>query len=496
MRFRNGFWLEKSRIFGHDSLFPLQPDHRPLMNPASLPPTKSPSEGAEPARKPRRKLLYIIVGACILAAGAFAWKVHSRKAGQVEAVTTEKAVIRTITQLVTATGKIQPEIEVKITPEVYGEIVELPFREGARVRKGDLIVAIKPDLYQAQVDQQIAAVASARGASVDSKAKVEKAESDMTQYEDLHQRKLVSDSDYITYKTNLDVARADYVAALANVQMAEGILAQSRDALSKTRIYSPMDGTVSSRSCEVGERVQAATSFAGTEIMRVADLSNMEVQINVNENDIPNVKVGDHAVISIDSYPDRKFSGFVKEIASSAENSGATSGGTAAQASTSSTDEVTNFLVKIRVADRDVQLRPGMSATADIETQTVKDAVAVPIQSVTVRAEGGLTTEDLQKKLDKEAADKTGNSLTVQSEKDDARRNREQLQRVVFIKVGDKVRMQKVDSGIADNTWIEVKSGVKPGDEIVSGTYAAISRKLKDGMAVKIDKPKKDADQN
>jgi HlyD family secretion protein len=318
----------------------------------------------------------------------------------------------------------------------------------------------------------------------------------MKQYEDLHQRKLVSDSDYITYKTNLDVARADYVAALANVQMAEGILAQSRDALSKTRIYSPMDGTVSSRSCEVGERVQAATSFAGTEIMRVADLSNMEVQINVNENDIPNVKVGDHAVISIDSYPDRKFSGFVKEIASSAENSGATSGGTAAQASTSSTDEVTNFLVKIRVADRDVQLRPGMSATADIETQTVKDAVAVPIQSVTVRAEGGLTTEDLQKKLDKEAADKTGNSLTVQSEKDDARRNREQLQRVVFIKVGDKVRMQKVDSGIADNTWIEVKSGVKPGDEIVSGTYAAISRKLKDGMAVKIDKPKKDADQN
>jgi HlyD family secretion protein len=466
------------------------------MNAASLPSKSPSSEGALPARKPRRKLLYIIIGAGILIAVAVGWSVHAKHAAQVEPVTTEKAVVRTITQLVTATGKIQPEIEVKITPEVYGEILELPFREGAKVKKGDLIVRIKPDLYQAQVDQQTAAVASARGNSIDAKAKVEKAESDMKQYENLHQQKLVSDSDYIIYKTNLDVARADYTTSLANVQQAEGFLAQARDTLSKTRIYSPMDGTVSSRSSEVGERVQAATSFAGTEIMRVADLGNMEVQINVNENDVPNVKVGDHTVISIDSYPDRKFNGYVKEIASSAENAGATSGGSSAQASSSATDEVTNFLVKIRVADRDVQLRPGMSATADIETQTVKDAVAVPIQSVTVRAEGGLTTEEIQKKLDKDAADKSGNSLTVQSEKDEAKRSREQLQRVVFIKEGDKVRMQKVDSGIADNTWIEVKSGVKPGDEIVAGTYAAISRKLKDGMAVKIDKPKKDADQH
>jgi HlyD family secretion protein len=466
------------------------------MNAASPTQTPSPSEGAPIVKKSKRKLRYILIGAGILVACAVVWAVRSKHARQVEVVTTEKAVVRTITQIVTATGKIQPEIEVKITPEVYGEIVELPFREGAKVKKGDLIVRIKPDLYQAQVDQQTAAVASTRGASIDSKAKVERAESDMRQYEDLHQRKLVSDSDYVLYKTNMDVARADYSTSLANVQQAEGFLAQAKDTLSKTRIYSPMDGTVSSRSSEVGERVQAATSFAGTEIMRVADLGNMEVQVNVNENDVPNVKVEDHVAISIDSYPDRKFNGFVKEIASSAENSGATGGGSSAQASGTSSDEVTNFLVKIRVADRDVQLRPGMSATADIETQTVKDAVAVAIQSVTVRAEGGATTEEVQKRLDKEAADKSGNALTVQSDKDDARRNREQLQRVVFVKVGDKVRLQKVDSGIADNTWIEIKSGVKPGDEIVSGTYAEISRKLKDGMAVKLDKPKKDADQN
>jgi len=465
----------------------------------AAPPTQTTpfSEGSKPVKKSKRKLLYILIGAAVVIIACVVFGVvRSKRAKQVDVDTTEKAVVRTITQLVTATGKIQPEIEVKITSEVYGEIVELPYREGASVKKGELIVKIKPDLYQAEVDQQMASVASARGTSIDSKAKVAKAESDLRQYEDLYKRGLATEADYVMYKTNLDVARADYTAALANVQMAEGGLAQARDSLSKTQIYSPMDGAVSSRSCEVGERVQGSTSFAGTEIMRVADLGNMEVQVNVNENDIPNVKVGDQAVISIDAYPDRKFSGSVKEIASSSENTGATGSGSTAQASSTSSDEVTNFLVKIRVADRDVQLRPGMSATADIETQTVRDVIAVPIQSVTVRAEGGATTEEVQQRLEKEAADKSGNSLTVQSERDDAKRNSEQLQRVVFIKVGDKVRMQKVDSGIADNTWIEVKSGVKPGDEIVSGTYAEISRKLKDGMAVRIDKPKKDADQN
>jgi HlyD family secretion protein len=467
------------------------------MKAASVTQTTPFSEGAITVKKSKRKLLYILIGAAILVIAASVFLgVRAKRARQVDVVTTEKAVVRTITQLVTATGKIQPEIEVKITSEVYGEIVELPFRDGAKLKKGDLIVKIKPDLYQAQVDQQTAGVAAARGTSIDSKAKVEKAESDLRQYEDLYKRGLASQSDYVLYKTTLDAARADYAAALANVQMSEGMLAQARDSLSKTQIYSPMDGIVSSRSCEVGERVQGSTSFAGTEIMRVADLGNMEVQVNVNENDIPNVKVGDHALISVDAYPDRKFNGFVKEIASSSGNAGATGSGSTAQASGTSTDEVTNFVVKIRVADRDVQLKPGMSATADIETQTVKDAIAVPIQSVTVREQGGATTEEVQQRLEKEAADKSGNALTVQSEKDDARRNREQLQRVVFIKVGDKVRMQKVDSGIADNTWIEVKSGVKPGDEVVSGTYAEISRKLKDGMAVRIEKPKKPADQN
>jgi len=405
-------------------------------------------------------------------------------------VTTEKAVVKTIVQTVTATGKVQPEVEVKINPEVFGEIIALPFREGASVKRGDVIVKIKPDFYQAQVDQQTAAVAAARSFAVNSLVQLEKAEADLKKYQDLYDRKLVSDFDYVTYKTAYDGAKANRESALAQVDEAEGLLKQSRDSLSKTSIYAPMDGTVSSRSSEVGERVQASTEFAGTEIMRVADLSKMEVRVKVNENDIVNVKVGDPVKIGIDAYPDRKFSGTVREIAASAENNGASGSGASAQASGGVSDEVTNFIVKIRVADKEVALRPGMSATADIETQTVKGAVAVPIQSVTVRAEGGMTAEQLEEKKAKEVHERSGNDIDVSVDKVDAQRDRGKLMRVVFVRNGDKVKLQKVETGIADNTTIEVKSGLKAGDEVVSGSYAAISRTLKDGAKIRIEKPK------
>jgi HlyD family secretion protein len=444
-----------------------------------------------PARRSKRRIFLIIAAVIVVVGIGLAIYGKRKAAGKGEAVTTEKAQIRTVTQVVTATGKIQPEIEVKISPEVYGEILEMPHREGMRVKKGDLMVRIKSDLYQAQVDQQTAAVASARGAAINSAAKVERANQDLKRYTDLHSRSLASDSDYVLYKTNFDVAKADLVSATANVEQAEGLLKQARDALSKTKIYSPMDGTVSSRSSEVGERVVATGQFTGTEIMRVADLSNMEVQVNVNENDVPHVKVGDHAVLSIDAYPDRKFNGVVKEIASSAENAGATGSGSSTQASGASADEVTNFLVRIRVSDRDIQLRPGMSATADIETQTVAKTVTVPIQSVTERDSKGLSSDEARKQEADAQKEKSGNDLMVSDEKAESRRRREERRRVVFVKTGDKVRMQPVTTGIADATYIEIKSGVKEGDEVVSGTYAAISRKLKDGSKVFIEPPKK-----
>ncbi len=449
----------------------------------------TPSAVAKPRKK--SKLKWYVIGSTVLLAVLVALAVVKKRQANVGTlVTTDKAVTKTIVQLVTATGKVQPEVEVKITPEVFGEITTLPYREGASVKKGDVIVKIKPDFYQAQVEQQAAAVAAARAAAENSQVQLEKADADLKKYQDLYDRKLVSDFDYVSYKTAYDGAKANRASALAQVDEAEGLLSQAKDSLSKTSIYAPMDGTVSSRSSEVGERVQASTEFAGTEIMRVADLSKMEVRVKVNENDIVNVKVGDPVSISIDAYPDRKFKGIVRELGASADNNGGTGSGTAAQASGTVSDQVTNFIVKIRISDKDLALRPGMSATADIETQTAKNVVAVPIQCVTVRAAGGLTADELEKKNEKDAHERSGNDLDVKTEKEEAHRDLDNLQRVVFLRDGDKVKLVKVETGIADNTSIEIKSGLKAGDEIVSGSYAAISRLLKDGAKIRIEKPK------
>ncbi len=444
----------------------------------------APSAPATPRKSSKMKWFVIIGGLLLLAMGAGAYfKNKGSSAGL--PVTTDKAIVKTITQLVTATGKVQPEIEVKIAPEVSGEITALPFKEGAIVKKGDLIVSIKPDQYQAAVDQQQASLVAARAGAVLSKAQLLQAQSDFKRSDDLFAKKLVSDSDYTTAKTNVDVAQANLDNALANIRRNEGSLNQAQDFLNKTTIYAPMDGAISALESEVGERVVGTGTMAGTEIMRVADLSHMELRVQVNENDIVNVKLNDHAVISIDAYPNRKFSGFVTEIGSSAQGVTATSAATA---------DVTNFLVKIRIEDKDAQLRPGMSATCDIETQTVENVIAIPIQSVTVRAEGGLTSEEFQKKKATDAENKSGTTLDPAAEKDAARREREKLSHVIFVKIGNKVKMQKVETGIADNTSIEVKSGIKVGDEVVSGSYAAISRKLKDDMVVQIEKPKKEED--
>ena len=405
------------------------------------------------------------------------------------AVTTEKAFIKTITQVVTATGKVQPVTEVRISPEVAGELIEIAVKEGQTIRRGDLLVRIKPDFYQAQLEQQQAALASARAASVLSQARLTKAEQDFRQADELYTKKLISDAEHIAARTNLDVARADLESSQAQVRRTEGSLSQAQDSLAKTTIYSPMDGTISSLTSEVGERVVGTGQFAGTEIMRIADLTSMEVRVKVNENAIVNVKAADRTLVSVDAFPGRRFEGRVREISSSALTVGG-QGSAAAALVASASDEVTNFLVRISIVERDDQLRPGMSATVDIETDTVAGVVAVPIQSVTVRAEGGKTTEDLQKEQAKEAKERSGNDLDVESERNDARRQREKLQRVVFIKQGDVVKLVPVETGIADNSHIEVKSGVKEGDEVVSGSYAAISRRLKDGSKVAIEKPK------
>ncbi|MBA3849487.1 MAG: efflux RND transporter periplasmic adaptor subunit [Opitutus sp.] len=447
---------------------------------------------AAAAKKKSKKRLYLLLGGVVLLGALIAVAIAKSKSDEKPIqVTIEKAFVKTITHVVTATGKVQPETEVKISPEVAGELIDIAVQEGQTVKKGDLLVRIKPDLYRAQLEQQEAALAAARASSVLSQARLAKAEQDFKQSDNLYEKKLISDAEIISARTNLNVAKADYESSLAQIRRTEGSLNQARDQVNKTTINAPMTGTVSSLTSEVGERVVGTNQFAGTEIMRLADLDSMEVRVKVNENDIVNVKVGDHTVVSVDSFPGRKFEGKVREISSSALTTGAT-GSAAASLAQSASDEVTNFLVKISITDRDARLRPGMSATVDIETETVANVIAVPIQSVTVRAEGGKTTEEMQQQRAKEAKERSGNDLELVEERNEARRTLERLQRVVFVRQGDKVALRPVETGIADNSHIEVKSGLKAGEEIVSGSYAAISRRLKDGSKVMLEKPKKD----
>ncbi len=442
---------------------------------------------AAPKKKSRRKL-WLILSVVALVVVAVAAAVANKKKDKATVVTTDKAVIKTITQTVNATGKVQPETEVKIAPEVSGEVIDLPLREGATVKKGDLLVSIKPDNYKYQLDQREAALAAARATAIQSKAQLLKSEEDFKRSQDLFAKQLISDSEMTAARTAFEAAQANYDNALAQIRSSEGLLAQAQELLSKTTIYSPIDGTVTSRTSEVGERVVGTGQFAGTEVMRVADLANMEVRVNVNENDVVNVKIGDKARISVDAYPNRRFNGEVWEIASTARTLGQ-----------NTQEEVTNFVVRIRILDRDAALRPGMSANADIETKTATDVVAVPIQAVTVRTrEGAKTIDDLAKERDKKAKETQGEgaqtAVNQKQQRDLERADREALQRVVFLREGDNVKMVNVETGIADTTHMEIKSGLKKDDEIVTGPFSVVTRVLKDGEKVRLDKPKKPAE--
>lgn len=431
-------------------------------------------------KRPSKKLL-LLIGAAVIILITLASMIAAKKREKPTSVTTDKAFRKNITQLVTATGKIQPEVEVKIAPEVSGEIVEIPIKEGDQVRKGQLILRIKPDVYQAQVESQQAALNSARANIVQNQAQVEKAKTEYQRAKSLFDDGLMSAADWKTAQTSYDVAKAALQSSQFDMQRAEGALRQISDALSKTTIYSPADGTISSLTSRVGERVVGTSQFAGTEVMRIANLANMEARVDVNENDIVNVKIGDQARINVDAYPDHPLRGYVREIASTASTKNA-----------GSQEEVTNFEVKISIPKPPVALRPGMSTTADIESATVQNAVVVPIQSVTVRETGSkLSPEEQEKQRATATATEGDNRADVTNEaleKQKTREQRDKLQRVVFIKNGDHVRMQKVDTGIADTTYMEIKTGVKAGDEVVSGSYTVIARKLKDGMKVTMEK--------
>jgi HlyD family secretion protein len=397
-------------------------------------------------------------------------------------VTTEQAVRKTILQAVSATGKVQPETEVKISPEVAGEIIELPVEDGKQIKKGDLLLHIKPDSYKALLEQQEAAISTARAINLQQKATLLKTEQDIKRAEDMYAKKTISVQEYNAAQAAHDVAANTYESSKHEIERAQAGSSQARDQLSKTTIYSPIDGTVTILNSKLGERIVATGQFAGTEVMRVADLNHMEARVDVNENDVVNVKVGDKANVKIDAYGDRKFHGTVYQIA----NTGTTTG-------SGTQEEVTNFQVKVRIDDHDAMLKPGLSCTADIETNMVKDAVAVPMQAVTIRTgDTNLSPEELEKRKQKIAVrDKADNNAEYTNERQEKQAQKEEslkLTKVVFLKNGSKAKMVKVTTGIADDTVMEIKSGIKPGDEVISGSYSAISRKLKDGAKVVIDK--------
>jgi len=435
-------------------------------------------------RKSRRKL-YIGLGIGGLILLLIVGSIISGRREPAIPVTTDKATRRTIIETVAATGKVQPETEVKISPEVAGEIIELPVEDGKEVKKGQLILKIRPDSYQALFDQQQAAISTAESVSGQQKASMEKAGQDLKQAEDLFQKKLISQTEMLAAQTTYDAAKSMYQSGLHSIEGAKASSSQARDQLSKTTIYSPLNGVVTVLNSKLGERVVATNQFAGTEVMRVADLNHMQAVVDVNENDVVHVKLGDQAKVSIDAYGDRKFNGTVEQIA----NTGKTTG-------SGTQEEVTNFEVKIRLDDHNLRLRPGLSCTADIQTNMVKDVVAVPMQSVTIRTgDSNLSPEEIeQKKKIADAKEKADNNAQVENErlaKQAEKEERETLKKVVFLKDGGKAKMVQVTTGIADDANIEIKNGVKPGDEVISGSYSAISRKLKDGAKVAMEKPEK-----
>ena len=398
----------------------------------------------------------VITLAAVLAGGGAIYAFLSLREKPVE-ITTEKASIKEVVHIVTATGKIEPEIVLAISPDVSGEIIELPIQDGQSVKKGDLLLKIQPDLYINQVEQSLAQLNSAKSQSLESQSKKLKSEDDFRKAELLFKDKLISESDYLAAKTNAQVARASYQASRHAIEQNKSLLDQNQDRLKKTVVRAPISGSIIVLNNKLGERVVGTGQFPGTEVLRLANLDSMQVKVEVNENDIINVKPGNPVSVKVDAFGDRVFHGKVHEISNSAISK-----------ATGTQEEVTNFSVKIHIFNHDRLLKPGMSATADIESQRVKNALVVPIQSVTIRSSAKTPEERPEKSITISAKPKAADS-----------------QQGVFVIKSGKASFRPVKTGTTDNTHIIVTEGLTKGEEVVSGSYTAITSQLKEGCLVK-----------
>ncbi|MDA0348321.1 MAG: efflux RND transporter periplasmic adaptor subunit [Verrucomicrobia bacterium] len=429
-----------------------------------------------PRKKSKKKL--IVFSVLFLMAIATVVLLATRKKEEVIEVTTEKAERRTITSIVSATGRIFPEVEIKISSEVPGEIIDLPVVEGQLVKKGDLLVRVDPDRAETQVRQRKVTINTAKARSVEAKAQRLQAEQDLGRVEELFAKGFISEKELEDGKTLVEIRKMQEQSSLLEIERAMSVLEEAEEELSKTVTFAPMDGTISKLDSELGERVVGTGSFAGTEIMRVADLTNMEVRIEVSETDIIHVKVNDKATVEVDAMSDVKFDGYVTEISSSAANV------------RQNNDQLTTFEVRIKLTAPSPKLRPGMTATADIETETVEDAVSVPMQSVTVRKKDEVrkalnpdAEEVDDKKSDGKEVDDVDKYLIANEDKK-GKDSKEDLQRIVFVVKDAKVVMREVKTGIADNAYIVIEEGIEPGEQVVSGSYRAITRQLKHEIAI------------
>lgn len=404
-------------------------------------------------------------------------------------VETELAELRTVTQIVSATGRIQPEVEVIIRPDVSGEIIELNVKEGDFVREGELLLRIKPDLYEARIDELNAALLTQRSRMEQARAQMLQAEIEYLKNKQLFERELIPDLEYQQSFNNFEAQKSNLRAAEFQIESARAQLRRAEEELQLTVIRSPKNGTISRLAIERGERVLGQAQTAGTEMMRIARMEQMEVVVDVNENDIVNVSVNDTTIIEADSYPNRSFEGIVTEIANSADITGS-----------GQADQITNYKVKIRITtphnlnhsgsefivmnvseDPTVgfipSFKPGMSANVDIKTNTAWDVVTIPIQAVTVRDFAKDGTENSV------SADTTSN---VVSDRSASRSLNEDFRRVVFVNEGGVAKRFEVETGISDNRFIQVMSGIDAGAEVITGSYRVLSRELEDGDSITI----------
>ncbi len=414
----------------------------------------------------KKKTLYIIIGIAIV---FIALLIIGKKAGwfgktgnfkEVEITEVERT---DIVEKVSATGKIQPEVEVKLSSEVSGEIIELPIVEGQQVEKGDLLVRVNPELYQSSLERSRAGLQNIRAGLAQAEASLKEAQSNYDRNKRLFEKGIISKAEWDKIVSSYEVAQANRQSAFYNVKSAEASVNEATENLGRTNIYAPMSGTISSLSAELGERVVGTQQMAGTEILRVADLGDMEVEVDVNENDIVKVAIGDSTIVEVDAYLKQQFKGIVTEISNSA-NSALTA------------DQVTNFKVKVRILEESYEhllegkpenyspFRPGMTATVDIITNKKKDVIAVPISSIVVTAD---TAVAKKKDMDKsQLSDKKFET--------------------VFVKEGDEAKRRVVKTGIQDDARIEVITGLEVGEEVITGPYNTVTKVLKPGDKIEV----------